>query len=117
LNEIKLAVAQWHPLTPEDFRDRFANTEVATIVAQAEILWYATLMIIRRLSHLFEQQDREGLLLSQATATELKTVLHLANRSIPCPSLAYLAGCFQIMDRETRVMAMVRSAQIITSSK
>lgn len=117
LNEIKLAVEQWQPLQPGDFLQRFTHLEVETMMAQAKILRLAALLIIHRLNHPFGQQSREALRLSRAITTEFETVLHLTNHSIPCTSLAYLAACFEIMDREVRVIALERSTRIITFSK
>ncbi|KAJ5363947.1 uncharacterized protein N7496_009660 [Penicillium cataractarum] len=117
LNEIKLAVEQWQPLQPGDFLQRFTHIEVATMMAQAKILRFTALLIIHRLNYPFGQQNGEALRLSQAIATEFETVIRLTNHSIPCTSLAYLAACFEIMDREARAIAMERSTQIITFSK
>jgi hypothetical protein len=117
LKEIQLAVEEWRPIPPPDFVERFTYIEFVVMKAQAKILRLAALLIIHRLRHPFGQQDRDALVLSNAITAEFETVLHLSHHSIPCTSLAYLAACFEVVDKEARKRALERSAQIITFSK
>lgn len=117
LNEIQLAVEEWQPLQPPEFVERFTHIEVVVMIAQAKILRLAALLIIHRLRHPFGKQDTNALLLSNAIIAELEMVLHPSHHSIPCTSLAYLAACFEVVDKEARESVLERSYQIVTFSK
>lgn len=110
LKEIQLAVEEWRPISPPDFVERFTHIEITVMIAQAKILRLAALLIIHRLRHPFGEQDRDALLLSNAITAELEN-------SIPCTSLAYLAACFEVADKEARERVLERSTQIVTFSK
>jgi hypothetical protein len=117
LKEIQLAVEEWQPLQPPDFVERFTHIEVVVMIAQTKILRLAALLIIHRLRHPFGKQDTDALLLSNAIIAEFETVIHISHHSIPCTSLAYLAACFEVVEKEARQRVLERSTQIVTFSK
>jgi hypothetical protein len=111
------SVYQWQPSTPDDLLERFTQAEVVSMLAQANILRLAALLIIHRIYHPYGQDSEEGLKLSRGIISEFETVLQLSKRSIPCTAIAYLVACFEIEGAETRSSAMIRSKSVITFSK
>lgn len=110
-------VYHWQPSTPVDFLERFTQAEVVSMLAQAQALRLAAMLIIHRIHHPYGQNDKEGLMLSKAIIGEFEMVLQLAHRSIPCTALAYLVACFEISGKEERSSAIERSEDIVTFSK
>lgn len=117
LEQLNIVVEQWKPSPPSDFLQKFTQTEVVIILAQARILQLLGLLILHRLQNPYGIQDTAAFKLSQAIIAEFEMVIKLTGRSVPCTALAYLAACFEINDMQSRGDAISRTPEIITFSR
>ncbi|KAJ6125269.1 hypothetical protein N7471_012586 [Penicillium samsonianum] len=61
LDTIQDSLERWQPSPPPDFIERFTQSEVVGMLAQAKILRLAALLIVHRLRYLYGQCDKEAL--------------------------------------------------------
>ncbi|CAI7627461.1 unnamed protein product [Penicillium manginii] len=114
---IKVAVEQWHTNPPSNFLDQYTQVEVVSMLSQAKIFRFAALLIIHRLQYPYGEQDREAYVLSRAIIDEFDMVLQIAQRSVPCTTLPYLAACFEIIVSDSRDAAVKKMKDIVTFSR
>ncbi|KAJ5498003.1 RTA-like protein [Penicillium expansum] len=102
---------------PPDFVEKFTESEVVGMFAQAKILRLAALLIAHRLRHPYGKRDKEALQLSNAITAEIDMALQSTRRSIPCTALPYTVACFEITGTEAREAVVDKIHKVVTFSR
>ncbi|KAK4862596.1 hypothetical protein LT330_002729 [Penicillium expansum] len=117
LDMIQDSLEQWKLSPPPDFVEKFTESEVVGMFAQAKILRLAALLIAHRLRHPYGKHDKEALQLSNAITAEIDMALQSTGRSIPCTALPYTVACFEITRIEARAAVVDKIHKVVTFSR
>ncbi|KAJ5187612.1 hypothetical protein N7449_010606 [Penicillium cf. viridicatum] len=117
LDAIQDSLQRWKPSPPSDFIERFTQSEVIGMLAQAKVFRLAALLIAHRLCHPYGQRDKEALQLSSAITMEIDTALQSTGRSIPCMTFPYTVACFEITGTEARAAVVDNIPEVVTFSR
>lgn len=117
LDMIQDSLEQWKLSPPPDFVEKFTESEVVGMFAQAKILRLAALLIAHRLRHPYGKRDKEALQLSNAITAEIDMALQSTGRSIPCTALPYTVACFEITRTEARAAVVDKIHKVVTFSR
>ncbi|KAJ5617871.1 hypothetical protein N7537_002985 [Penicillium hordei] len=117
LDAIQGSLERWKPSPPPDLIERFTQSEIVGMLAQAQVFRLAALLIAHRLRHPYGQCDKEALQLSSAITAEIDMVLQSTGRSMPCMTLPYKVACFEITGTEARATVVDRIPEVVTFSR
>ncbi|KAJ5977059.1 hypothetical protein N7501_000401 [Penicillium viridicatum] len=117
LDAIQDSLERWKPSPPPDFIERFTQSEVVGMLAQAKVLRFMALLIAHRLRHPYGQRDMEALQLSSAITAEIDMALQSTGRSIPRTTLPYTVACFEITGTEARAAVVAKIPEVVTFSR
>ena len=117
LDAIQDSLERWTPSAPPDFIERFTQSEVVGMFAQAKVLRLTALLIAHRLRHPYGQCDKEALQLSSAITAEIDMALQSTGRSIPCTTLPYTIACFEVTGTEARAVVVGKIPEVVTFSR
>ncbi|KAJ5964247.1 uncharacterized protein N7479_004123 [Penicillium vulpinum] len=117
LGTIQDTLEKWQPSPPPDLSERFTPFEITGMLAQANVLRLAAMLIVHRLRYAFGQCDDEALQFSSALTAEIDMVLQSTGRSIPCTSLPYVVACFEITGTEARAAVLGKIHKVATFSR
>lgn len=117
LDAIEDSLERWKPSPPPDLIERFTQSEVVGMFAQAKVLCLAALLIAHRLRHPYGQRDKEALQLSSAITAQIDMALKSTGRSIPCTTLPYTVACFEITGTEARAAVIGKIPEVVTFSR
>ncbi|CAI7587225.1 unnamed protein product [Penicillium viridicatum] len=117
LAAIQDSLERWKPSPPPDFIEKFTQSEVVGMLAQAMVLRFTALLIAHRLRYPYGQRDMEALQLSSAITAEIDMALQSTGRSIPCTTLPYAIACFEITGIEARAAIVAKIPEVVTFSR
>ncbi|KAJ5824065.1 hypothetical protein N7447_006405 [Penicillium robsamsonii] len=117
LDTIQGSLARWQPSPSPETLERFIQSEIVGMLAQAEILRLAALLIVHRIRHPSRQRDKEALQLSSAIIAKIDKVLQETGRSIPCTAFPYMVACFEVAGTEARAAVISKIHEVVTFSR
>ncbi|KAJ5503476.1 hypothetical protein N7463_006350 [Penicillium fimorum] len=117
LDTIQGSLERWKPSSSPETLERFTRSEVVGMLAQAEILRLAALLVVHRIRHPSGQRDKEALQLSSAITAKIDMVLQATGRSIPCTAFPYMVACFEIAGTEAREAVISKIHEVVTFSR
>ncbi|KAJ5170290.1 uncharacterized protein N7500_003073 [Penicillium coprophilum] len=117
LKAIQDSLEQWQPPPPPEIIERFTQLEIVGMLAQAEVLRLAALLIVHRIRHPFGKRHKEALQLSSTITAKIDMVLQSIGRPIPCASLPYMVACFEVTRTEARAAVVDKIPEVVTFSR
>ena len=117
LTNVENIVRKWRPKLPSNVLDRFDQSEVVNLFAQAKSLRLALLLLVHRLRHAYGTFAEHGRTLSEAILMEVELAKQLTRHIAEGLDLCVIVAFFEIQDVNDRRAALSQMSSFVQYSQ